>query len=140
MAREKPSKIPAGAAPPRQTKRKAGDTRAPQAKTTKARRASTIMNTPMKRTTTGIATETTTSSRGTGAKTRKATPDTVHKSMPVTAVTPGREPTFDEIRQRAYEIYLARGGAPGNSTSDWLQAERELREELMARATTKRRN
>jgi hypothetical protein len=42
------------------------------------------------------------------------------------------EPTFDEIRQRAYEIYLGRGGAPGNSTSDWLQAERELKAERLA--------
>ncbi len=31
-----------------------------------------------------------------------------------------------EIRQRAYEIYLNRGDAPGNAESDWLQAEAEL--------------
>jgi Protein of unknown function (DUF2934) len=31
------------------------------------------------------------------------------------------------IRQRAYEIYLARGAAPGDEVEDWLQAERELR-------------
>ena len=37
------------------------------------------------------------------------------------------EPTEDEIRQRAHEIYLARGGAPGVAVLDWLQAERELR-------------
>ncbi len=31
-----------------------------------------------------------------------------------------------EIRDRAYEIYLQRGGQPGYEVDDWLQAEREL--------------
>ena len=31
-----------------------------------------------------------------------------------------------EIRNRAYEIYLQRGTQPGNEVEDWLQAEREL--------------
>jgi Protein of unknown function (DUF2934) len=31
-----------------------------------------------------------------------------------------------EIRIRAYEIYLQRGGQPGYELEDWLQAEREL--------------
>src|SRR4029077_16495756 len=31
-----------------------------------------------------------------------------------------------EIRGRAYELYLARGGQPGRALEDWLQAEREL--------------
>jgi len=31
-----------------------------------------------------------------------------------------------EIRDRAYEIYLQRGGQPGYELEDWLQAEREL--------------
>ncbi len=38
-----------------------------------------------------------------------------------------RGPTEDEIRRRAHEIYLSRGGAPGNAEIDWLQAEVELR-------------
>jgi hypothetical protein len=42
----------------------------------------------------------------------------------------GREPTRREIEERAYFLYLARGGVDGDSQSDWLQAERELREEL----------
>ena len=29
------------------------------------------------------------------------------------------------IRLRAYELYLARGGAPGDAMEDWLRAERE---------------
>jgi hypothetical protein len=34
---------------------------------------------------------------------------------------------FEEIRRRAYEIYLERGEQPGRELDDWLQAERELR-------------
>jgi Protein of unknown function (DUF2934) len=40
----------------------------------------------------------------------------------------GSEPTEDEIRKRAYEIHLARGGGPGNEIDDWLKAEAELKE------------
>jgi hypothetical protein len=38
-----------------------------------------------------------------------------------------KEPTAEQIRQRAYEIYLSRSGAAGDELQDWLQAERELR-------------
>ena len=34
--------------------------------------------------------------------------------------------TEQQIRDRAYEIYLARGGQQGDQVSDWLSAEREL--------------
>ena len=33
----------------------------------------------------------------------------------------------DAIAARAYELYLARGGADGRDLDDWLQAEQELR-------------
>lgn len=33
----------------------------------------------------------------------------------------------DEIRRRAYEIYLERNGSPGDEHQDWLIAEREVR-------------
>jgi hypothetical protein len=36
------------------------------------------------------------------------------------------QPTADEIAVRAYQIYLERGGAPGNEFEDWIRAEREL--------------
>jgi DUF2934 family protein len=36
------------------------------------------------------------------------------------------KPSHEEIRLRACEIYLERGGLPGNELDDWLQAEREL--------------
>jgi Protein of unknown function (DUF2934) len=35
-------------------------------------------------------------------------------------------PSCEEIRLRAYEIYLERGSLPGNELDDWLKAEREL--------------
>lgn len=38
-------------------------------------------------------------------------------------------PTLDEIRERAYHRFLARGGAHGAEVDDWLEAERELRGE-----------
>ena len=34
----------------------------------------------------------------------------------------------DHLAQRAYELYLARGGEDGRDLEDWLIAERELRE------------
>ena len=38
-------------------------------------------------------------------------------------------PATEEIALRAYQIYLERGGAPGNALEDWTRAERELLEE-----------
>ncbi len=40
--------------------------------------------------------------------------------------TPKRLPSRAEIAKRAYELYLARGGAPGHDVDDWLQAEYDL--------------
>ena len=37
-------------------------------------------------------------------------------------------PTTAQLRQRAYEIYLARGCGDGHDLSDWIEAERELSE------------
>jgi len=36
------------------------------------------------------------------------------------------EPTTEQIRDRAFEIYVSRGNAPGDELQDWLLAEREL--------------
>ena len=38
-----------------------------------------------------------------------------------------------EIRGRAYEIYLERGEQPGLDLDDWLQAERELEHGVLSR-------
>jgi hypothetical protein len=49
--------------------------------------------------------------------------------VPEATVAVGSGPTEEEIRRRAYEIYLDRSGAPGDPVADWLQAERSLRDE-----------
>ena len=36
-------------------------------------------------------------------------------------------PTLEQIRRRAYEIYLQRNGLPGDPEADWRQAEQEVR-------------
>ena len=33
---------------------------------------------------------------------------------------------LEEIRIRAYEIYMERGGQPGHDVDDWIQAKREI--------------
>ena len=43
-------------------------------------------------------------------------------------ITPKSTLTHEEIALRAYQIYLERGGAPGNELEDWARAERELLE------------
>jgi hypothetical protein len=37
------------------------------------------------------------------------------------------DPTDEDIRARAYEMYLERGGQHGLDFDDWVRAERELR-------------
>jgi hypothetical protein len=39
-------------------------------------------------------------------------------------------PTHDQIRERAFSIFLKRNGGPGDPHSDWLEAERQLTAEL----------
>jgi Protein of unknown function (DUF2934) len=43
---------------------------------------------------------------------------------------PSRLPTHDEIEVRAYEIYLRTGQENGHCEEHWLEAERELMEEM----------
>jgi Protein of unknown function (DUF2934) len=38
-------------------------------------------------------------------------------------------PAFEEIARRAYDLFERRGGEPGQEQADWLQAEKDLREE-----------
>jgi len=39
-------------------------------------------------------------------------------------------PTSEEIRQRAFEIYIERDRIHGSDLDDWMQAERELQEKI----------
>lgn len=51
-----------------------------------------------------------------------------YKSEP-TIKTP-KLPNEIEIRHRAHQLFLERGGAPGKELDDWLQAERELKSRI----------
>jgi hypothetical protein len=59
-------------------------------------------------------------------KTRIRQNDSARENNP-TKTAQGIAPTVEEIRQRAQEIFMARGGAPGMELDDWLLAERELK-------------
>ncbi len=59
--------------------------------------------------------------------------ETLRTSTTRAGVTKSRSkpmPTEEQIRARAYEIYLRRNNGPGDALSDWIQAERELAEEM----------
>jgi outer membrane protein TolC len=58
------------------------------------------------------------------AKPRKKDNGAPQNAGDTTAATIDR----DELAQRAYELYLARGGEDGRDIDDWLNAERELRD------------
>jgi hypothetical protein len=57
-------------------------------------------------------------SQATGVKTAPAAEQTKQPTR--------GEPTTEQIRIRAYEIYISRGDAPGDELQDWLLAEHEL--------------
>ena len=42
---------------------------------------------------------------------------------------PAFEELLERIKQRAYELYEARGSVDGNHEEDWANAEREIREQ-----------
>jgi hypothetical protein len=48
--------------------------------------------------------------------------------MGATKMSELKVPTTQQIEQRAYEIYVERGGQDGRSLEDWLAAEKELTE------------
>ena len=49
-------------------------------------------------------------------------------------VSVGNSARDEQIRRRAYEIYLERGKQPGRDLDDWLKAERELERGVLSRA------
>ena len=60
-------------------------------------------------------------------KTAAPAPISIGDSSTESIGRPIIEPTLDDIRRRAYERYLERGGKHGQHFDDWLEAERELR-------------
>jgi hypothetical protein len=75
--------------------------------------------------------KTTGTTTGTTATTRKKKAATVAAPVITSAAEEVRKTVHDvrledEIRQRAYEIYLERNGSSGDQHLDWLTAEREV--------------
>jgi hypothetical protein len=48
------------------------------------------------------------------------------KNSPTRTAAPQGEPVEEQIRQRAYELYEARGREDGHDLEDWQQAESEI--------------
>lgn len=48
------------------------------------------------------------------------------RNSSTTSSTSPITPAPQDIRVRAYEIYVANGAQPGREVEDWVQAEREL--------------
>ena len=61
------------------------------------------------------------------AKSRNTTSATATETPEQARQAPG-SPDPQRISQRAYELYLERGGSDGRDWDDWLEAERELSE------------
>jgi hypothetical protein len=55
-----------------------------------------------------------------------AEPQAIFTQAEKVGVSAGNSAREEEIRRRAYEIYLERGEQPGLELDDWLRAEREL--------------
>jgi hypothetical protein len=66
--------------------------------------------------------------------TRRAprTTRTARKTPPTTVASPAPGFTDEQVRERAYYIFLERNGGPGDPIADWHQAERELRDATSA--------
>jgi hypothetical protein len=47
--------------------------------------------------------------------------------------TAADRPSVDDIRRRAYERYLERGGNHGRHFDDWLEAEKELTQKVRSK-------
>jgi hypothetical protein len=42
---------------------------------------------------------------------------------------PSKEEFHAQVEQRANALFIRRGSSPGNALSDWLEAEKQIREE-----------
>ena len=75
----------------------------------------------------------TTTSGGTGTRSKTTTGAAARKTARPPAQPRTREElgiTEEQIRNRAYQIFLRRTGAPGDQFGDWVLAERELINEI----------
>jgi hypothetical protein len=56
----------------------------------------------------------------------------IPEDQPSVAAENQRAMSKDDVAQRAYELFLARGRVDGHDVEDWLEAERQLVAESMA--------
>jgi hypothetical protein len=63
---------------------------------------------------------------------RKSIKLVIPEDQPSVASENHRAITEDDVAQRAYELFLARGRVDGHDVEDWLEAERQLVAESMA--------
>jgi hypothetical protein len=71
-------------------------------------------------------------------KSRKQAPKVAVKSPASTSGNQDPRPTgpsLEEVRLRAYEIYVERGRTDGQDLEDWFQAEKDLTEILRKRTS-----
>jgi hypothetical protein len=61
-------------------------------------------------------------------------PQAISSQAETGEVPAGNSGRDEEIRRRAYEIYLERGEQAGRELDDWLQAEGELEGRVLCRA------
>ena len=77
----------------------------------------------------GVSPRTTKPSNGPAARKRRTSPASGSngEGAPLASVV-----SHESVAARAYGLFLARGGQPGDDLRDWFQAEAELRQELEA--------
>jgi hypothetical protein len=63
-----------------------------------------------------------------------AEPQATSTQLETGEVSEGNSAHTEEIRRRAYEVYLERGKQSGHDVDDWLQAEQELERGVLCRA------
>ena len=57
----------------------------------------------------------------------RARPASTARKTKTPAAAAAPEPSIDDIRRRAYERYMERGGKDGWHFDDWIEAEKELK-------------
>jgi hypothetical protein len=66
---------------------------------------------------------------------RSTEPEPIVAHRETGEVSIANPPREEEIRRRAYELYLGRGEQPGSELDDWFQAERELEDKVLPQAS-----
>jgi DUF2934 family protein len=66
------------------------------------------------------------------AKTKTNERTVTADDRPSNLLVKGALVTDANIARRAYDLYLARGREHGHDVQDWLQAEREIRQSIVA--------